>query len=155
MHIIFHLVFVLAALLFLAYEFGGKFEPMRHVGWLVVGVVAGILSVIGSNTFGHPYGNFVLHCVGGGVATALTYNYLKLHTHPKWSWRVDLLVMFGLVSALGVINELAEYAAELAGVGIFSFDSHDTWRDLVANTSGALVTWLMIVIIKNLRTNQE
>ena len=52
---------------------------------------------------------------------------------------------------LGVLNELAEYLFELLGMGIFSLDTHDTWRDFVANTTGALLTWaICLPVLSNL-----
>jgi len=61
------------------------------------------------------------------------------------NWRVLSLLLFGFVCAFGVINELAEFAGALVGIGVFSFDSHDTWRDLFANTAGMLVAWSVIL----------
>jgi len=52
---------------------------------------------------------------------------------------------------LGIVNELAEYAGELLDVGKFSFDTHDTWRDMVANTTGAAVVWLLLTSYNGLK----
>lgn len=62
----------------------------------------------------------------------------------RLNWRLGLLALFMFTSALGVINELAEFAAELLNLGIFTYDRQDTWRDLAANTSGAVLTWAIV-----------
>lgn len=144
MHVIFHLIFAVGGLWLLTKEFGRKFEPLKHWGWLAVGVVFGVLAVLSYDVFSDLVANWILHSVGGGAVTALTYFYFKAHVRPKWSWRVDAVMLFMLVSALGLINELAEYAYELAHLGTMSFDTHDTWRDLVANSAGALLTWTIV-----------
>lgn len=89
-------------------------------------------------------GNLIYHAVGGGVTTTLLFVYLLKTYKLQYNWRVELVLLYAFVSSLGVLNELAEYAGEYATkVGLFSWDSHDTWRDLAANTTGSVAAWLL------------
>lgn len=91
-------------------------------------------------------GNVLLHSVGGGSVGVMLFFYLLRTFGFQLGWRLQLAALFCFVCTLGVLNELGEMAMELAGVGIFSFDSRDTWRDFVSNTSGAVVTWIVVRI---------
>lgn len=87
--------------------------------------------------------------MSGGVSATLLFVYLiKTLKLSFVNWRITLLVLFAFVSMLGVMNELAEYFFESLDFGIFSNDSHDTWRDLVANTTGMTVAWIAINLSK-------
>ncbi len=44
----------------------------------------------------------------------------------------------------GCINELYEYLADVLGLGVYSWDRFDTWRDILANTLGAVAAWLLV-----------
>lgn len=113
----------------------------------MLGVIAVSLAYID----GGRIGNILLHAIGGGMATACGYEYFKSQLRWHWNWRFDIAGLLLLVSTYGVLNELFEFAAELAGFGIFSLDSQDTWRDFVANTSGAVVVWLIVRYVRSVR----
>lgn len=136
----------MAALLWwLQYEFKRKISLTQHWRWFVAALVtqaaSGVLSFAIDDRI---LGNFLYHAIGGGVTTTLLFIYLLKTYSISLSWRVELVLLYCFVSALGIINELAEYAGELViGNGAFSWDSHDTWRDFVANTSGAVLAWLV------------
>jgi hypothetical protein len=137
--------FMAVLLWWLQEEFHKKVSLKKHWKWLVAAVIvqaiAGIISIVVSDRI---VGNFFYHAIGGGATAALLYFYLIKTYSLHYSWRVELVTLYCFVSALGVMNELAEYAGEFAiRVGIFSWDSHDTWRDLTANTVGAIVAWLI------------
>jgi hypothetical protein len=146
MHMIIHPLFAISLLWLLAKEKKAKFAPTNHMNWLVAGVGFSALAFVVYHLDMNIYTNFFLHGVGGGVATTMTYFYLKAHTGWKFTWWVDLMFLFGLVSAFGVLNELFEYSLELAGVMVSAWDTHDTWRDFVANTTGAFMAWSAIAV---------
>ncbi len=148
LHIVGHLLFALGLLRWLTWEYKKSFERTKYVIWLFLTLFFAILGLLLSelSTSGLGIGNFLMHAVGGGVATACTYEYLRRNLGLKLSWRVELAFFFMFVSAFGVLNELLEYVAELSGYGIFSLDSQDTWRDFVANSSGAFVALLGIYV---------
>jgi hypothetical protein len=78
---------------------------------------------------------FTTHFIGGGVFSALLGLYILRVKRWVWAWYVEAVALFALVSSLGVLNELFEYALYYAGYmpkGIY-----DTSWDLVANTLGA------------------
>ncbi len=87
---------------------------------------------------------FTTHLVGGGVFSGLLWLFAKQQLQWKASWLIELLSLYVFVSALGVANELFEFAAsELKFVRI---NGADTWWDLCANTLGALGFWVFYQI---------
>lgn len=150
LHLLAHLLFAVGILRWLTWELKRPFQPLKHSSWvagLVFFSVAGLfLSELSPS--GQGTGNFLLHAVGGGMATAITFEYLRRSLRIKLNWRLELAMLFLFVSGFGILNELAEYAAELVDYGIFSIDSQDTWRDFVANTSGAISSWTLIRLFR-------
>lgn len=150
MHVIFHPIFALIVLWFISKELKFKYQPKKHIIWLVYGVIAGVIALVLNNLLDQSrLANFLLHSIGGGVATAFTFEYLKQHMSVKFKWYIELAILFAFVSSFGVINEIYEYLLELMNIMISSWDTHDTWRDLVANTLGGFTGWLVIKLIKN------
>jgi hypothetical protein len=134
----------LITLWYLRYEFKQKRSFTRHWKWVAAALVIQLGASIAFHIWGGVAGNFFYHAVGGGVVTALFFIYLFKTYDLHHNWRIQLVLLFALVSMLGVCNELMEYAAELINPNLsLSWDTHDTWRDLVANTSGALIAWLV------------
>ena len=141
-HAIAYVVFILPFTAWLGYELNRKHALSLHWRWILGAVVSGI---IGSQIFRlNPdvVGNFLLHA-SGGVSSTLLFIYLLKTLKLSFNWHLATLLMFAFVCMLGVLNELAEYFFEFLGLGPFSFDAHDTWRDFVANTTGALVAWMI------------
>ncbi|HEY0965112.1 MAG TPA: hypothetical protein VGE13_01390 [Candidatus Saccharimonadales bacterium] len=89
--------------------------------------------------------SFVTHFIGGGVFCAFLFLYIYQALKIKWSLQVRLMVVFALVSSLGVVNELFEFV--LVKLDIASILLTDTSWDLVANTSGAFIAWVIIEVI--------
>lgn len=152
-------IFFMAVLLWwLQKEFHRDVSFKQHWKWLMAAIlVQAASSIISLLITERITGNFFYHAVGGGATTTLLYIYLFRTYDVRLNWRVESVLLYCFVSALGVLNELAEYAGEFAvGVGAFSWDSHDTWRDFVANTSGAFLAWAVyrfycVIITKRLR----
>lgn len=82
---------------------------------------------------------FMTHLVGGGLFSGLLWVYLKRSFAWRGSWWIEAMSLFALVSALGVANELFEWAIVQAGIVRLSLS--DTSWDLVANTFGAALAW--------------
>ncbi len=137
--------FMVVLIWWLQKEFQKNVSLKKYWKWFAGALlVQAISSLISQLIPDRIIGNLFYHAIGGGVTTTLLYVYLLKTYRLNYSWRVELVLLYGFVSGLGVINELAEYAGEFAiRVGIFSWDSHDTWRDLAANTSGAILAWLI------------
>lgn len=155
-HLLAHLVFAVGLYKYLSWELNKPFEPTRQWPWLAV---TGLLSITGLalsflSTGGLGIGNFLLHAVGGGMASASTYEYLRCSLKLNFSLRLQFVGLFFFVSGFGVLNELAEYVAELSGYGIFSISSQDTWKDFVANTSGAILFWSILLIVRKFRNDK-
>lgn len=147
-HALLIFVFTCVVTIWLLFEF-----PKRKVAWrpqwpwLIAAICLPILGSILSLHYGGKVGNFLLHSIGGGLAPACIFRYLTATLGWSLNWRFSLVGTFMLASSLGVINELAEFGAELLLIGTFSFDSQDTWRDLAANTLGAVVGWVIIGLV--------
>lgn len=81
------------------------------------------------------------HFIGGGVFTGFVWLYVARHFGWRDHWLVELLSLLALVSMLGVANELFELAAVQAD--LISISLADTPWDLLMNTLGALIFWLV------------
>lgn len=86
--------------------------------------------------------SFTTHVVGGGIFSGMLWLYTKQMLRLNSSWVIELLSLFAFVSALGVVNELFE---------LIIFQLHltsrlkitDTSWDLLANTLGVLLFWVI------------
>jgi hypothetical protein len=113
--------FMAVLLWWLNWEFKQKVSLKRRWKWFAAAlVVQAIASIISLAISDRVVGNFIYHAVGGGITTTLLYVYLLKTYGIRNSWRVELVILYGFVSALGVLNELAEYAGEfVTSVSIF------------------------------------
>ena len=85
------------------------------------------------------------HFVGGGMCTGLLWYYVEQSRGWRSSWAVELCSRFGLVSALGCINELVELGAVKAGLSRLTLE--DTNWDILANSLGALVAYAGYLLV--------
>ncbi|PLS81350.1 hypothetical protein CYG49_02350 [Candidatus Saccharibacteria bacterium] len=129
---------------FLAAQLGIKGVTLASYRWLAAAVVVLLAAIAIYFSNENMTTNFVLHAAGGGVVSSLLYAYGVRSLQVRLPLAIDLLALFALVSMLGVLNELAEFALDLLGYGPKSLDRMDTWRDFVANTTGALIGWALI-----------
>tara|TARA_B100001245_G_scaffold9812_2_gene6827 strand:- start:6361 stop:6855 length:495 start_codon:yes stop_codon:yes gene_type:complete len=85
--------------------------------------------------------------VTGGVTAGFVWLYLQKSgvwkVHSPW---IQIVILYAIVSALGVANELAEFI--LVKVNIFPISLADTSYDLVANTLGAAAFLIAYEIVK-------
>lgn len=86
---------------------------------------------------------FQQHFVGGGAYAACLYVYAKKLFDWKLSIIPSLIILFAWVSALGVANELLEFA--LTKLGLAQIGTNDTDWDLLANTLGAVTGYLLLL----------
>lgn len=100
--------------------------------------------------------NFLQHFVGGGLASGLVTIYLVRTLGGKYevfkNFFFQFVFLYALVCSLSVANELLEFFLDYFKYGIFSSDRYDTWFDLFANTSGALLifaTYKTISLLKS------
>ncbi len=92
---------------------------------------------------------FSTHLMGGGMFSGFLWLYFKKNLQWQGGWMVELVSLFGFVSTLGVLNELAEFA--LVQLGLIRLSAIDTWWDLLANTLGALLFWVSYRLVRILR----
>lgn len=90
--------------------------------------------------------SFTTHFVGGGIFTGLYWWYLKASLKWQAFWLLEAFSLYALVSALGCVNELAEIFMVKAGLATITLE--DTSWDIVANTAGALATYMVYVVTK-------
>ncbi len=76
---------------------------------------------------------------------AVLYVYAKKLLDWKFHWLVDVLILFAWVSAFGVANELLEFA--LAKSHLMLIDTSDTSWDLLANTTGAYLAYVVMSLV--------
>ncbi len=143
-HAIAYVAFILPFTAWLGFELKRKYSLKTHWQWVLAAFVIGIIgSLVYNEFFPDNFGNFLLHASGGVSATCL-YVYLTKTLKIRFNWRLSLVMLFAFTSMVGVLNELAEYFFENLGFGTFSYDTHDTWRDFVANTTGMLIAWMLL-----------
>ncbi len=92
------------------------------------------------------YTAFMTHFVGGGFFSAFLWFYLRKQFTEDFNIFYDLAGIYTLTSALGVANELFELAITQAG--IVRLPPTDTWWDLLANTLGGVLIWVIYVTYK-------
>jgi len=146
MHSLSYVVFALLFTSWLGRELKRTYNLKTYWKWILSASLATAAASIFYSVAFSKFSNFILHASGGMAATFLfiyTMKTLKLH----FTWPITTLLLFFFVSTTGVLNELMEYAFETLGFGIMSFDSHDTWRDFVANTTGMILAWTAYCIV--------
>lgn len=138
-----------------------KKEELKYLPY-----IAGLLPVVYTAFFeiyvrlaGYPdlslevFLNFLQHSIGGGVAVGLIsfYLYQNFKFQIPWlkDWRIKLIFLLGIVSIFGVANEIIELTLDLLNFSEYSRDRYDTWVDLVANTTGALVSFCIAEFISS------
>jgi hypothetical protein len=119
-----------------------KLHPARS--WLPV--VAGLLIVISTQLPNIHISNqtttFQQHFVGGGMYSACLYMYAKQLLNWRLYWLVDLFALFAWVSAFGVANKMIEFT--FLELRIAHIDTADAYWDLLANTLGGFVGYLLL-----------
>jgi len=150
LHAFAYILFILPFTAWLGHELKRPVDLKKYWGWLLAVFIVGVLGNFSSVISSGKLSNFLLHASGGAACTLL-YVYLTKTLKLHFNWRLTVLFLFAFVCMLGIVNELAEYAGELLDVGKFSFDTHDTWRDMVANTTGAAVVWLLLTSYNGLK----
>jgi len=142
-HAVLYVAFILPFTAWLGFELKRNYSLSEQKKWIVAAVFGGLIGGLLSLLNPYVFGNFLLH-MSGGVSATFLFVYLFKTLKLQFSWRLELVLLFAFVCMLGVLNELAEYFLELLGFGPLSHDTQDTWRDFVANTVGALLTWGII-----------
>jgi hypothetical protein len=153
-HAIAYILFILPFTAWLGHELQRKYSLRTYWKWALGAFLIGIAGSIVSNVYAGKTGNFILHA-SGGISSVLLFVYTTKTLRLRFSWSITTLLLFAFVCSLGVLNELAEYAIELLGLETLSYDTHDTWRDFVANTTGATITWGIYSIIRRLKSGEE
>ncbi len=137
-------LFAILAYLFISKETGKKVSVKKQIGWLLVAIILPLIASLLDKAAGGKTGNFLLHSIGGGMASTLLFYYLVRTFKFGLNWRIEMITLFAFVSCLGVLNELLEYFIEVYLKMVMSLDTHDTWRDLLANSLGALVAYILV-----------
>lgn len=146
-----YILFILLLTTWLGRELKLRLSFRTHWRWLAGAIILGVLGYMAGHVYDTIFGNFLLHS-SGGAASTLLFIYLFKTLRLSFNWRLTTLFLLGFVCTLGVLNELMEYFLETLGYGPFSFDPHDTWRDLLANTMGMLATWIIYLVATWTRT---
>lgn len=87
--------------------------------------------------------NFIEHALGGGVPSAFMLFALLAAHKRRFTWLQELVLLFFFVSGTGALNELLELFGDTVTAFEFSIDRFDTWYDILANSLGALLGWIV------------
>lgn len=134
--------FLLPALL------GKRASTLRVQSLASLGIIF-VMSILGNSlafTISHPeFGNRVLHGFGGGFMAFLVC-FLVIKDSKLAINKFQFFVLSALiVTALGVMNEIAEFFLQNFYGLHFSPNINDTWLDLMSNTAGILLAGLCLV----------
>jgi hypothetical protein len=120
--------------------------------WLLLLCIILICSFIFyGDMFNSGGGNFLLHFFGGGVVTSLIFTFTLSHIRYQIPLLLQLVLLYFLVSGLGCANELLEFLLDTITKNPYSMSRIDTWKDMLANTSGAVVGFISIVLVQTIR----
>jgi hypothetical protein len=120
----------------------------NYTGWLPTGFAALCMAMsvfLPDIHISNQTHTFQQHFVGGGMYAASLFIYTKQLLGWRLRWLSELLILFAWVSAFGVAVELVEFLA--TQIGIVRLANADTDWDLLANTLGAFVLYLMAKIV--------
>jgi hypothetical protein len=95
----------------------------------------------------HETSTFQQHFVGGGIYCTLLYFYFQKLFGWKTNWAFGFMLLIAWTSTFGVANELLEFTltkTHLAHIG-----TGDTDWDLLANTMGSILSYLVLVKFLN------
>lgn len=95
---------------------------------------------------------FQQHFVGGGLYSLCLYLYFKQAFKWRFTGPLEIIVLFAWTSAFGVANELLEFS--LVKLQFVSMNLTDSDWDLVANSLGALVGYLVYLILNKTRSKR-
>jgi len=117
-------------------------RPARDV-ILIIACVVYFLSWFLPSPLIHGHNtSFTTHFIGGGVFSGLLWWYIKRHLQWSAAPVLELVSLLAFVSLFGLANEIFELiVVELKVVTTLSLT--DTSWDLLANTLGALLFWLV------------
>jgi hypothetical protein len=137
----------------IVYKDSHTFKPDLSLLYLVIAACLPLIWMFLSKELLHMREvNFLQHAVGGGVAVGLVTMYLVQNLQGAFpalkNYLVQLILLYALVSMLGVGNEVLEFSFDYLGVGVFSADRYDTWFDLLANTTGAVFVFLLLSLAR-------
>lgn len=96
----------------------------------------------------HETNSFQEHFISGGFYTALLYLYFSKLLGWQRHWLVALIGLYAWTSSLGVLNELVEFI--VTKLNLTHIDITDTSWDLLANTLGSLLCYLLYKLIERL-----
>lgn len=129
----------------LTHWLSGK-TPVKRTTLILAGLIYFVSWYLPSPKVDGMQTAFLTHFVGGGIFSGIVWVYIRNQLGLKYKPLPDLVFTYALVSALGVSNEIFEFFITRAGLA--SLSSYDTWWDLVANTSGALLFWVLHYIYR-------
>jgi hypothetical protein len=119
--------------------------------------LAGILMIVSTQLpnihISNQTSTFQQHFVGGGMYSACLYIYAKQLLGWRLHWLIDLLALFAWVSAFGVANKMLEFA--LLELHLAHIDTADAYWDLLANTLGGFVGYLLFYKFANRRVKRS
>lgn len=124
-------------------------RPRRDILLLVACALYAISWYLPSPLINGINTQFTTHFLGGGVFCGLMWLYVTRSLNWKGAWWLEALSLYATVCVLGVTNELLEFT--LLHLHLTSLTGADTWWDLVANTLGAAVFWVIYMAYRYIK----
>lgn len=133
-----------------ATEVTRKLTYRIHALYLVVAAILWELAMVLPNIPVSPEtDSFTMHATGGMVAVVLAAYTVAVYNIRLKPWWLEVVGLYFFVSGLGVLNELFEFF--LTASGIVFIPNGDTWWDLLANTVGATLAYIVFKIVQTSR----
>lgn len=121
---------------------------LQHAPFLWAAIVVWYLALVLPNPLWSETDTFTMHATGGAVATILFFYVAAVYRLTFANAWIALAALYFFVSGLGVLNELLEF---LLDKFVYEVSNYDTWWDLVANTFGSLLAFLVFRWVPALR----
>jgi hypothetical protein len=121
---------------------------LQHAPYLWVAIVVWYLALVLPNPPWSQTDTFTMHATGGAVATILFFYAAAVYRLKFANVWIALAAVYFFVSGLGVLNEILEF---LLDTFVYEISNYDTWWDLVANTIGGIVAFMVFRLVPALR----
>ena len=124
------------------------FEFIPNVLLIMSGVLYFIARLLPEPNLTKESVTLLQHFVGGGFVSTLYFFYIKTELKIRLPFLLQTIILYAVVSTLGVTNELLEFTS--TKLHLYEVDGSDVWWDLAANTLGAFSLYFCIELVQKL-----
>ena len=120
-----------------------KYLSVRSLGLILL--LSLIIMTLSVNIADRELNNRIIHTFGGGFLTFFICFLAVKDTRISITKFQFFVLSFLIVTALGVMNEIAEFVLQNYAQFAFARNVNDTWFDLTSNAAGALIASVCFV----------